>query len=58
MDAPMSDRNPTSVVLPVAVALVMLSAYVGAYYAMVQPIRVEWGNGFSASATYPSAHAK
>lgn len=30
-------RKPTSVVLPAVVALVLLAAYVGAYYAMVRP---------------------
>lgn len=41
---PMSDRRPTSLVLPIAVTLaVLLGVYVGAYYAMVEPLRVRGG---------------
>src|SRR5690349_21137071 len=36
--ATMSDnRQPTSVVLPAVVALVLLGAYVGAYYSLTRP---------------------
>src|SRR5690349_3050581 len=54
-EVPMSDRKPTSVVMPALVAaLVLLGPYVGAYYATVKPDFVALSDpDFGRNAVYP-----